>query len=72
MLAEFWRLETPARQAFYAHEYNGDKKNWFAVVQDFGAAENRAVGRIVNFDTFVQEDGRKFSLSACKCIKPKE
>jgi hypothetical protein len=72
MHAEFLRLETPASQAFYAYEYSGDKENYFAFIRDFGATENRAVGRILNFDTFVQEDGRKFPPSACKCMKVNE
>jgi hypothetical protein len=72
MHAEFLRLETAASQAFYAYEYSGDKENYFASIREFGATENRAVGRILNFDTFVQEDGRKFPLSACKWMKVNE
>jgi hypothetical protein len=67
--SEFWRLETPAGQAFYAYDYNGDKENFLALIRDFAKSEGRAVGCIQNFDTFVQDDGRKLALSACKCTK---
>ncbi len=67
--SEFWRLETPAGQAFYAYGYSGDKENYLALIRDFANSEGRAVGWIQNFDTFVQDDGRKLALSACKCTK---
>jgi hypothetical protein len=72
MMAEFWRLETPQGQPFYAYRYGGDNKNWLATIRNFAGSEGRSVGRIENFDTFVQDDGRRFPLDACVCTKVKE
>jgi|GEM_PF-5845719 len=72
MTPEWWRLETPAGQVFYVYGFGGDKKNYLALFRDFAAAEGRAVGRIVNFDTFVLDDGHTFPLSACQCTKVRE
>jgi len=72
MMPEWWRLETPADQSFYVYGFGGDKKNYLALFRDFAASEGRAVGRIVNFDTFVQDDGRTFPVRACKVAKVRE
>jgi hypothetical protein len=72
MMSQFWRLETPGGQAFYAYSYGGDKENWLGTIRDFAASEGRTVGRIENSDTFVQDDGRRFPLAACTCTKVKE
>jgi len=72
LTAEFWRLTTPADQTFYAYGFGGDNETWQSMFRGFAAAEGRALGRIENFDTFVQDDGRNFPLSACTCKKVKE
>lgn len=72
MIAEFWRLETPAGRVFFVYGYGGDKDRWEAVIRAFAAAEGRLVGRIENFDTFVQDDGQKFPLANCRATKVKE
>ena len=72
LMSEFWRLETPAGQVFFAYGFGGDKEAWLALLRDFATAEGRAIGWIENFDTFVQDDGRRFPLAACVCTKASE
>jgi hypothetical protein len=67
MMAESWQLETPAGQRFYAYGYGG--VGWMEFLLDFARSEGRAIGEIVNFETFVQDDGQRFSLSECRAQK---
>lgn len=67
-----WRLETPTGDAFYAIWVSGDKAAWQEMVRNYARSTHRAVGRIVNGDEFVLDDGRSFPLSACTCTKVKE
>ncbi|HZU39115.1 MAG TPA: hypothetical protein VFA18_24530 [Gemmataceae bacterium] len=72
MIAEFWRLDTPAGQRFYAYGYGGEEDRWLAKIRAFASAEGRAIGWIEGFHTFVQNDGYSFPLSACTCTKAKD
>lgn len=67
-----WRLETPTGEAFYALWVSDDKVAWWEMVRSYARSTDRAVGRIVNGDRFVLDDGRSFPLSACTCAKVKE
>jgi hypothetical protein len=69
LLAEFWQLDTPAGQRFFAYSYGG--VGWMDYLRDFAGSEERMMGSIVNFETFVQDDGQRFPLSACKVAKVK-
>jgi len=64
MGAEFWQLTTPVGQRFYAYSYGG--QGWLPLLRHFAKSSNRAIGFIINFETFVQEDNQKFPLSACQ------
>ncbi|MCI0361634.1 MAG: hypothetical protein L0211_24385 [Planctomycetaceae bacterium] len=64
MGADFWQLTTPAGQRFYAYSYGGE--GWLPRLRHFAQSSNRALGFVVNFETFVQDDNRKFPLSACQ------
>lgn len=64
--ADFWQLTTPAGQRFYAYSYGGD---WLPLLRHFARSSQRAIGFVVNFETFVQDDNRKFPLSACDVQK---
>jgi hypothetical protein len=65
--ADFWQLTTPAGQRFFAYSFGGD--GWLARLRHFAQTSNRAFGMVVNFETFVQDDNRKFPLSACQVQK---
>lgn len=65
--AELWQLETPAGRQFYAYFYAGN--GWLDYLRDFARSEERVIGSIVNFETFVQDDGQRFPLSDCKVAK---
>lgn len=67
LLAEFWQLDTPAGHRFYAYSYGG--AGWLDFLRDFATVEQRMLGTIVNFETFVQDDGQAFSLGACRICK---
>lgn len=67
-----WRLEAPTKDAFYALWVSGDKPAWWEMVRSYARSSNRAIGRIVNGDRFVLDDGRSFPLSACTYTKVKE
>ncbi len=62
--ADFWQLTTPAGQRFYAYSYGGE--GWLARLRHFAQSSNRALGSVVNFETFVQDDNKTFPLSACQ------
>jgi hypothetical protein len=66
MMAEFLELMTPSSQRFYAYSYGGD---WFPLLRHFAESGQRAFGHIVNFETFVQDDGSKFPVRACQVRK---
>ena len=65
--ADFWQLTTPAGQRFYAYSYGGE--GWLPRLRHFAQSSDRALGFVVNFETFVQEDGQRFPLSACQAQK---
>lgn len=67
LMSEFWHLKTPTGQRFYAYSYGG--VGWPELLRDFARSEDRAVGEIVNFETFVQDDGKRFALEECKVQK---
>ena len=67
LMAEFWQLDTPAGQRFYAYGYGGE--GWFDYLRDFASSEERMLGSIVNFETFVQDDGQRSAISACQVGK---
>jgi hypothetical protein len=67
-----WRLELPTGVAFYALFAGGDKEAWLSALRACVSLAGRAVGRIVNGDKFVLDDGQSFPLAACTCAKVKE
>ena len=67
LAAEFWQLDTPSGRRFYAYGYGGE--GWLDYLRDFASSEQRMLGSIVNFETFVQDDGQRFAVSACKVGK---
>ncbi len=67
LMAEFWQLDTPAGQRFYAYGYSDE--GWLDYLRDFASSDQRMLGSIVNFETFVQDDGQRFAMSACKVCK---
>ncbi|MDB6017336.1 MAG: hypothetical protein JWR19_1825 [Pedosphaera sp.] len=72
LMSEFWRLETPEGKSFYAYAYGGEKKMWRTMIREFATADGRMIGRIENFEIFLQDDGRSFPVSVCRCNKVKE
>jgi hypothetical protein len=69
LMSQFWRLITPAGKSFFAYRFGGDIDGWRQSIQRLGVAQGRTIGRIENFDTFVQVDGNKYPISACDCAK---
>jgi hypothetical protein len=67
LMAEFWQLETPAGQRFLAYHFSG--VGWMDLLRDFARCEDRAIGFIVNFETFVQDDGCRFPVGDCDIRK---
>jgi hypothetical protein len=65
--ADFWQLMTPAGQRFYAYSYGGD--GWLARLRHFAQSSDRALGFVVNFETFVLDDSKSFPLSECQAQK---
>jgi hypothetical protein len=65
--ADFWQLTTPAGQRFYAYSYGGD--GWLARLRHFAQSSDRALGFVVNFETFVLDDSKSFPLSECQAQK---
>ena len=67
MMARFWRLETPGGRRFYV--YDTATEGWLDILRDFASSEERMLGSIVNFETFVQDDGQQFPISDCEVLK---
>jgi hypothetical protein len=67
-----WQLKLPTGEVFYALSVSGDKDAWLLTLRECASSAGRAVGRIVNGDKFVLDDGLSFPLSACTCTKVKE
>ena len=65
--SEFWELTTPAGKRFFAYRCAG--LDWLDVFRDQGQLQNREVGQIVNYETFVQDNGQCFPISECKLIR---
>jgi hypothetical protein len=65
--ADFWQLTTPAGQRFYAYSYGGD--GWLARLRHFAQSSDRALGFVVNFETFVLDDSKSFTLNECQAQK---
>lgn len=69
MKSEFWRLETPFGQVFYVYGYGGQIEAWEFMFNELSKTEGRILGRIENFDTFIQSDGKKIPLGECLCAR---
>ena len=67
MGSRFWELTTPAGKRFFAYKCAG--LGWLSVFREQGQEQGRKVGQIVNYETFVQDDGQRFPISECKLIK---
>lgn len=65
LMSEFWQLETPLEQRFVAYSFGGNRSEWFAHLREFASFEDRAIGEIVNFENFVQNNGQAFRVSEC-------
>lgn len=65
--SEFWELTTPAGKRFFAYRCAG--LDWLDVFREQGREQGREVGQIVNYETFVQDDGQSFPISECQLIK---
>lgn len=60
-----WLLCTPAGEVFNALIVKGDKKEWFQLLGNFASSQSRLLGQILNGETFLVSDGRRFALDEC-------
>jgi len=61
---EFWRLETPTGQQFLSYGFTSEYRK--AQLHDFARSQKRSLGSIINFETFVRDDGGRFRIDQCK------
>jgi len=67
MMSRFWELTTPEGCHFYAYDYNGE--GFLDFFGHLAKEKNIKTGTIVNFETFVQDDGKRFPISSCEISK---
>jgi hypothetical protein len=67
MMSRFWELKTPAGKRFFAYSCAG--LGWLEVFREQGQAQGREVGQIINYETFVQDNGDRFPISECTLKK---
>lgn len=67
-----WQLELPTGEVFFALCVGGDKEAWLSALRRCATSAGRMAGRIVDWRSFVLEDGRRFPLADCKCTRVKE